>query len=366
MRLTSPDPLGRALLGSVGAVALVAALVVPHVDGRSDRTKHHVAGAVRPAADGIVAPPRDEWLRLRASEGRGDGKPPRHVAAASTSQHDRVALPTTGAAVPTRALRAYVSAARATDRQLPSCRLKWNLLAGIGFIESGHAHSGGSDDPHWNGLARPPIYGPLLDGTGKWRAFADTDGGRLDGNRLWDRAVGPRQFMPSTWVLWGADGNDDGHADPQQIDDAALAAAHYLCAAGGDLSQVPNLHRAVHAYNHDSAYVRAVLSVAAYYAGVDPSVLGVRPVHKHHAKRHRHRRAAARASTSPSARTSQPAPGPSSSSPPSSASTPAPVTAPTPEPTQSTPDVSPIPTDTATTDPGGTPTPTDTPTDTPT
>src|SRR4029079_7071275 len=156
---------------------------------------------------------------------------------------------------------------------------------------------------------RPRIYGPLLDGTGKWGAFGDTDGGRLDGNRRWERSVRPMQFMPSTWSMWGADGNHDGHADPQQIDDAALAAAHYLCAAGGDLSQVPNLHRAVYAYNHDHAYVRAVLSVAAHYAGIDPSALGVRPVHTHkhrHARRHRHHREGVRALASASPRTAKP------------------------------------------------------------
>ena len=44
------------------------------------------------------------------------------------------------------------------------------------------------------------------------------------------------QFIPSTWMIYGADGNGDGIKDPFNIFDAALAAANYLCDAGGDLS----------------------------------------------------------------------------------------------------------------------------------
>ena len=363
MRLTSPDPLGRVMIAAVGGVALIAAIVVPTVTrhDRDAKPSHPVAGAVAPAAGGLPAPLPRDWLRLRPPEKHGH----KSASAASPPKNEASRLPSVGTEIPPRVLRAYVDAAKATDRQLPSCRMKWNVLAGIGFIESGHAHSGGSDDPQWNGLDRPGIYGPLLDGTGKWPAFADTDGGRLDGNRLWDRAVGPMQFMPSTWSLWGADGNDDGHADPQQIDDAALAAAHYLCAAGGDLSQVRDLHRAVFAYNHDNAYVRAVLSVAAHYAGIDPSVYGVRPVqkhhkHRHHARRHRHRRDSVRAANSAAPGTVNPTASTSSRTPAPSASTPASGTTPTPDPTQPTPVVIPTPTDTATPDPSATPSPTDT------
>jgi hypothetical protein len=351
MRIPSLDPLGRAVLGSVGAVALVASLVVPHVGGSSDRTKHHVAGAVRPVADGLVAPPRDEWLRLRADARADPGKRQRHLAPASTSQHDRIALPLTGSAIPLRVLRAYVRAAQATDRQLPKCHLTWNVLAGIGAIESGHAYGGGSTDPHWKGTARPPIYGPLLDGSGKWNAFPDTDGGRLDGNRLWDRAAGPMQFMPSTWAMWGADGNHDGHADPQQVDDAALAAAHYLCSASDNLNVVGNLHRAVHAYNHDWAYVRAVLSIAAHYAGIDPKALGVMPARHHRHARH-HRRHAVKSTPSPQSSTPMTrSPAAAAGTTPGATPTSAPTTSPSPTPSPSgspTPSPTPSPTDTTT------------------
>lgn len=336
------------MIAAVGGVALIAASVVPSVTrhDRDPKPRHPVAGAIAPAVGGLPAPLPRDWLRLRAREVHGH----KHAPAASPPKPEASRLPSVGTEIPPRVLRAYVDAAKGADRQLPSCHLTWNLLAGIGFIESGHAHSGGSGDPRWSGQDRPRIYGPLLDGTGKWGAFADTDGGRLDGNRLWDRAVGPMQFMPSTWSMWGADGNHDGHADPQQIDDAALAAAHYLCAAGGDLSQVPNLHRAVYAYNHDHAYVRAVLSVAAHYAGIDPSALGVQPLRKHHhVRRHPHRRHSAKATTSASPQTVKPTAQTSATSAPGT-STPAPGVSPTPVPTPSSPTVSPTPADPTPTD----------------
>ena len=47
----------------------------------------------------------------------------------------------------------------------------------------------------------------------------------------YDRAVGPMQFIPSTWSVIGVDGDNDGKRNPQDIDDAALATAVYLCSA---------------------------------------------------------------------------------------------------------------------------------------
>ena len=202
-----------------------------------------------------------------------------HPAAAAATYFPLSAIPKSltvrAQQIPRRVLVAYVHAAKTIDRAQPSCRLRWYELAGIGFIESGHAHGGGGQARHWNGVAKPPIYGPLLDGSAgvSWH---DTDGGRLDHNAQWERAVGPMQFMPSTWEVWGADGNRDRHQDPQQIDDATLAAAGYLCTGGGSsLDQISHLIAAVYSYNHSYAYVRAVLTVASEYAGISPNALGV-------------------------------------------------------------------------------------------
>ncbi len=106
------------------------------------------------------------------------------------------------------------------------------MLAGIGFIESGHAHSGGSHNPNWSGIADPPIYGPLLDGQNGIALITDSDQGALDGNATYDRAVGPMQFLPSTWREYEVGASGHSAPNPQNIDDATLSAARYLCATG--------------------------------------------------------------------------------------------------------------------------------------
>ncbi|MEV5386525.1 lytic transglycosylase domain-containing protein [Streptomyces sp. NPDC052721] len=73
------------------------------------------------------------------------------------------------------------------------------------------------------------------------------------------------QFIPSTWAHWGADGNGDGRADPNNVYDAALAAGRYLCAGGRDLSNPAELDRAILGYNHSAAYLRTVRAWYAYY-----------------------------------------------------------------------------------------------------
>lgn len=138
-------------------------------------------------------------------------------------------------------------------------------LAGIGKVESGHAEGGDLDA---NGTAIQPILGPVLDGSSGTAAIPATDGGRYDLNIVWARAVGPMQFIPSTWQAWAADGNNDGIADPENVYDATLAAAHYLCANGRDLSTADGLRSAILAYNHSDAYYHLVDAwITAYQQG---------------------------------------------------------------------------------------------------
>lgn len=166
--------------------------------------------------------------------------------------------------IPARALRAYVAAAAAADVTAPGCGIGWNTLAAVGFVESAHGtHDGGSLDSA--GEASAPIVGPSLNGAG-FAAIADTDGGAFDGDARWDHAVGPMQFIPSTWRLAGKDGNGDGTADPFNIDDAALTAAAYLCAHGGDLTTPQGWTDAIYSYNQSDAYLRQVRGQATTYA----------------------------------------------------------------------------------------------------
>jgi hypothetical protein len=139
-----------------------------------------------------------------------------------------------------------------------SCHLPVGLLAAIGQVESGSLAGRGLDAGH---RAVPAVLGPVLDGHG-YAAIPDTDGGRLDHDTTWDRAVGPMQFIPSTWARWGRDGNGDGARDPQNVEDSAWSAAAYLCAGGRDLSTGAGLRAAVLSYNHSAAYLSDVLGLA--------------------------------------------------------------------------------------------------------
>jgi len=163
------------------------------------------------------------------------------------------------------ALDGYWRAARRSQSE--GCPLSWAVLAGIGRVESGHG-TFGSAEPRADGTVRPRILGIPLDGTRGTMAISDTDGGLLDGDVVADRAVGPMQFIPSTWRTSGADGNGDGTADPNNLYDAAAGAARYLCRAAGSTPTASALGTAVFSYNHDWGYVSKVLGIARGYAGV--------------------------------------------------------------------------------------------------
>jgi hypothetical protein len=147
-----------------------------------------------------------------------------------------------------------------------SCGLDVSLLAAIGQVESGNLTGHRLDADH---RPDPAVVGPALDGSGGLPVVSDTDGGEWDGDPIWDRAVGPLQFVPSGWRLAGVDLDADGERNPQDIEDAAGAAMVFLCAGGGDLSELPGLRTAVFAFNHDLEYVRLVLAWQAALAAQD-------------------------------------------------------------------------------------------------
>lgn len=170
--------------------------------------------------------------------------------------------------IPRRAVIAYAAADLTVAHEQPSCAIAWNTLAGIGWVESRHGSYGGArlgDD----GLVSPRILGPRLTGEGV-AAIEDTDGGDLDGDDRWDRAVGPLQFIPETWRRWGADGDADGTRDPNHIDDAALAAARYLCRSGPMATETA-WRDAVFTYNPLTRYIDDVATRANEYAQMAPA-----------------------------------------------------------------------------------------------
>jgi len=103
--------------------------------------------------------------------------------------------------------------------------LSWKILAAIGQIESGHGRN----------------VGPSSAG-----------------------ALGPMQFLPSTWASYGVDGDGDGKADIMSAYDAVPAAALYLCRNGAGRGG-QDLYNAIFNYNHADWYVREVLALAARY-----------------------------------------------------------------------------------------------------
>lgn len=140
--------------------------------------------------------------------------------------------------------------------------LSWTVVAAIAKVETDHGRFGNASMTV-NGDVRPRIIGIQLNGTAETVAIPDTDAGRHDGDPVWDRAVGPLQFIPSTWARFGVDANGDGTADPHNFFDAVHAAAGYLCANGA--ATPGSLRTAILAYNHAGWYADEVLSLANRY-----------------------------------------------------------------------------------------------------
>lgn len=252
---------GALALGAVALLAVFLGGVLTHVEAAPSVSP--ASPAERPV-DAFVEMPERQDAEAVASV-TGDAVAASSAPLAPLASVDPVWLSRVSAAtgIPARALQAYAHAQLRIAIEQPSCKLGWSTVAAIGAIESDHGRHGGAVLGE-NGYPTPAIRGPALDGDGV-AAIADTDGGRWDGDTLWDRAVGPMQFIPDTWSRWGADGNGDGVADPNQIDDAALATARYLCGASA-MADAAGWRAAVFAYNHLDAYVDDVAAAANRYA----------------------------------------------------------------------------------------------------
>ncbi|MFJ3982719.1 lytic transglycosylase domain-containing protein [Streptomyces fungicidicus] len=235
-------------------------------------TASRAPGLVEDVGDAHAAPPADDARGTAAGGAHaepvppGDGSyhtelPPLSTPDVASAAPALVRDLRSQSGIPATVLRAYRAAEASVGRTDPGCRLPWELLAAIGKVESGQARGGAVDR---NGTTLGRITGPPLDGRG-FALIRDTDGGVHDGDTVYDRAVGPMQFLPSTWARWGADGNGDGRADPNNVFDAALAAGHYLCAGDRDLGRAADLDRAVLSYNHSGAYLRLVRYWLTFY-----------------------------------------------------------------------------------------------------
>jgi membrane-bound lytic murein transglycosylase B len=258
---------GRAIRKPAFGVAIITPLIL--------------AGAVGASAPSTVAPIRDSAVMPLAAVAPSPGSrsgasvvavtktpTPFHIAAATTSAPaPSVVVNSPGTLrIPAIVLSAYRNAERMMAAAAPGCGVSWNLLAGIGRIESLHANGGATDT---RGTAVRPIYGPALDGTlpGNEVIVQSRSADRV----MYARAMGPMQFLPGTWSRYASDGDGDGKADVQNVYDASLATARYLCSGGLNLRDPGQVMAAILRYNNSVAYARNVLGWAAAYAtGVVP------------------------------------------------------------------------------------------------
>jgi Transglycosylase SLT domain len=124
---------------------------------------------------------------------------------------------------PSDYLRLYRSAAATCPG------LRWTLLAAVGQVESGHGRN----------------VGPSSAG-----------------------AVGPMQFLPTTFGAYAVDGDRDGRTDPMSPADAVFTAARYLCTGGA--GSPSGVRAALFQYNHAQWYVDLVLRVEQQLVATQP------------------------------------------------------------------------------------------------
>ena len=142
---------------------------------------------------------------------------------------------------------------------------------GAGSPPDSLASADGEQGQEGEGVEAAPVISRLA-------LILDTDDGLLDSDRIFDRAVGPMQFIPGTWRLFGTDGNLDEETDPQNIYDATRSAARLLCASTSSMRTVEGRQQAFFAYNHDEAYSALVEATGLAYSRAinvpDPEVDG--------------------------------------------------------------------------------------------
>jgi hypothetical protein len=266
---------------AVGAVAVVARVGEPAPAGPVVPVDQASAADATSGARG--APPLPGSISLTAippplpDESATGGSPAGELsytdlpAAGSASP---ATVPPGPSGVPDVPLAAYRHAEQVLGVTQSVCQLHWPLLAAIGRAESGNARGGQVDA---GGHALGQILGPRLDGSPGLSRVPDSDHGQLDGDPVWDRAVGPMQLLPSAWRRYAADGDGDGRMDPNDMFDAALTAGRYLCAGEVNLADPDQFGPAVYRYRHSDSYVAAVRAWAAGYAGGAASVPPVAP-----------------------------------------------------------------------------------------
>lgn len=229
----SSELVGRVMSANQETVATDLA-VVDEITRRSVRADRATETSIATARD--VAAVADRVERLLAEQEQLLDKAQAEVAQLEAVANARAALAAQTAAVgsittsrlaslqvmppPSVFMELYRQAA-------PTCPgLSWTVLAAIGQVESGHGRN------------------PSTSYAG---------------------AMGPMQFLPSTFRAYAVDGDRDGVADIMNPADAIFSAANYLCANGAGRGPGA-LYQAIWRYNHADWYVQMVLRLSEQYA----------------------------------------------------------------------------------------------------
>ncbi|MCX8015750.1 MAG: lytic murein transglycosylase [Patescibacteria group bacterium] len=77
-------------------------------------------------------------------------------------------------------------------------------------------------------------------------------------------AFGLPQFLPSSYLQYGVDGDGDGRVDLNKVDDAVMSVARYLRAHGWKRGDFYRQKEAILSYNHDLAYVLAIITYSNF------------------------------------------------------------------------------------------------------
>lgn len=263
----------RKIIILASAAACAAGAITASISQPPSKTM--ATGSAAPKAGEPSTAEGDPWVT--GSTQKEPARPERKPKTRSTDDLLPVAksqeIPAAQFGIPAMVLDAYRRAANEQASRTPECHLSWPLLAAIGQIESHHA-SGGALTP--DGFTTSPILGPALNGDG-FAALPDSDQGRLDADRTWDRAVGPMQFIPSTWKRWATTTRPGGEPHPGNIFDATTSAASYLCADNRNHDNPGQLADAILSYNHSQKYLDDVLAWKARYSAQAPDALIVPP-----------------------------------------------------------------------------------------
>lgn len=179
--------------------------------------------------------------------------------------------------IPQNVLEAYGYAEWVLTQTRATCKLQWTTLAALGKIASDHGRVDGRTVDA-QGRPQPVLMGPALDGTSGRSKVDDSDGGALDGDQKWDRAMGPMQLTPAMWRASGVDADSNELAQPQDIDDAALAAGYQLCGAASgegarDLSKVAHWKAAINGYPGMAKNIDKVFDAAQSYGLISRATL---------------------------------------------------------------------------------------------